>query len=332
MNAEEGEVSGKVIAETHNVSFTYKDSENPLIKDLTIRLLRGDRLGIVGPNGSGKTTLLKILLGKLRPTSGKIRRGTKLEVAYFDQNRQQLNPKKSLWENLCPDGGDHVYVHGKPRHVVGYLKEWLFPYKQAKALVSTLSGGERNRLLLAKILASPSNVLVLDEPTNDLDMDTLDLLQEMLSTYEGTIFAVSHDRRFLDEVVTSTLFFHEDGTLKEYAGGFSEALSQCVTPPFSPMLSERKPKKAKPPKPKEKKATKRLSYKQLYRLEKLPGELEEVTTKIYLLEGKLSDPDFYAQNPEEFEKASDQLKQAQENKESLENEWLELEELRESQG
>ncbi|MCP4923532.1 MAG: ATP-binding cassette domain-containing protein [bacterium] len=332
MNAEGSEISGKVVAETHAVSFTYEGMEKPIIKDLTTRLLRGDRLGIVGPNGSGKTTLLKILLGQLRPTTGKIRRGTKLEVAYFDQRRDQLDPKKSLWENLCPGGGDHVYVNGKPRHVVGYLKEWLFPQKQAKALVSTLSGGERNRLLLAKILAAPSNVLVLDEPTNDLDMDTLDLVQDMLSTYEGTILAVSHDRRFLDEVVTSTMFFHEDGTLKEYAGGFTEALAQCVSPPFAPMLGDKKQKAPKVSKSKEKKAEKRLSYKQEFRLEKLPVELKELSKEILSLEKKLSDPNLYTQNPEEFQKTSTQLEEAKEQQEVLEDEWMELENLRESLG
>ncbi|HEX6801030.1 MAG TPA: ATP-binding cassette domain-containing protein, partial [Candidatus Binatia bacterium] len=213
-----GAMSGKLVVDVRRVSFRY--GENTIIRDLSTRILRGDRVGIIGPNGSGKSTLLKLILGELEPTSGEVVLGTRLQLAYFDQHRRMLDGEKTVRENLSDS--DYVTVRGRSRHVIGYLKDFLFPSERIDSPVSALSGGERNRLLLAKIFTQSANMMVLDEPTNDLDVDTLELLEELLSEYEGTLLLVSHDRTFLDNVVTSTLVFEGDATFNEYAGGYED--------------------------------------------------------------------------------------------------------------
>ena len=211
-------MSGKLVVDVRRVSFRY--GENTIIRDLSTRILRGDRVGIIGPNGSGKSTLLKLILGELEPTSGEVVLGTRLQLAYFDQHRRMLDAEKTVRENISDS--DYVTVRGRSRHVIGYLKDFLFPPQRIDSPVKALSGGERNRLLLAKIFTQSANMMVLDEPTNDLDVDTLELLEELLSEYEGTLLLVSHDRTFLDNVVTSTLVFEGDGKFREYAGGYDD--------------------------------------------------------------------------------------------------------------
>src|SRR5271167_1291745 len=198
----------------------------PIITDFSVRIMRQDRIGIIGPNGCGKTTLIKLLVGEMEPDSGEIRRGTGLAVAYFDQQRAQLNPAASIMDNVTGGSGDTVTIDGQPRHVSGYLRDFLFPPERLRAPVSMLSGGERNRLLLARLFARPSNLLVMDEPTNDLDAETLDLVEEMICDYPGTLLLVSHDREFLDNVVTGTLVFEGGGRIDEYVGGYSDSMRQ----------------------------------------------------------------------------------------------------------
>ena len=226
LKAQDATPSGKLVFEMSDVSMAFA-GRPPLIRALDLRVMRGDRIGIIGPNGSGKSTLIKLLVGELEPTAGTVRRGTQLKVAYFDQQREQLDLNASIMDNVTGGGGDTVVINGSPRHVSGYLRDFLFPAERLQAPVSMLSGGERNRLLLARLFAQPSNVLVMDEPTNDLDGDTLELLEEMVSEYPGTLLLVSHDREFLDNVVTSTLVFEGEGRLEEYVGGYSDWLAQA---------------------------------------------------------------------------------------------------------
>jgi len=327
MTLDKGEKSGKRVIEAENISKSYDGK--PIITDFSTRIIRGDRIGLLGPNGAGKTTLLKMLVGNLAPDSGEVTLGTNLEIAFFDQRRETLRDTDTLWEALCETGGDHVTVGGRPRHVVSYLKDFLFDDRQVRAPVSTLSGGERNRLLLAKLLTKPSNLLVLDEPTNDLDMDTLDLLQELLGDYEGTLLVVSHDRDFLDRLVTSVIAVEGDGVAEEYVGGYSDYLrkikqdGQVLTP---------EPTKEKPaPKPKEERAKKqtKLSYKDQRELDGLPEKIAKLEEEISDLEKTLHDPDLFTKNPDRFQKATDRLAAAQAELEQAEERWLELEALKE---
>ena len=225
MEIQEAERSGRLVIEAKNVSFRLSADAPPIIRDFSTMIMRGDRVGLIGPNGSGKTTLLRLLLGQLPPQSGTIRHGTNLEVAYFDQLHAQLDDAKSVRDNVR-DGADTVEINGRRRHIIGYLEDFLFTPEQAAGPVSRLSGGERNRLLLARLLTKPSNVLVMDEPTNDLDIETLELLEELLVEYPGTLLLVSHDREFLNNVVTSTLVLEGEGRVKEYAGGYDDWLRQ----------------------------------------------------------------------------------------------------------
>jgi len=327
MTLDKGEKSGKRVIEAENISKSYDGK--PIITDFSTRIIRGDRIGLLGPNGAGKTTLLKMLVGNLAPDSGEVTLGTNLEIAFFDQRRETLRDTDTLWEALCETGGDHVTVGGRPRHVVSYLKDFLFDDRQVRAPVSTLSGGERNRLLLAKLLTKPSNLLVLDEPTNDLDMDTLDLLQELLGDYEGTLLVVSHDRDFLDRLVTSVIAVEGDGVAEEYVGGYSDYLrkieqdGQILTP---------EPAKEKPaPKPKEERPKKqsKLSYKDQRELDGLPDKIAKLEEEISDLEKTLHDPDLFTKNPDKFQKATDRLAAAQAELEQAEERWLELEALKE---
>ena len=223
MEAQESERSGMLVVKADNVSFSYDDK--PVITDLSTTIMKGDRVGILGPNGSGKTTLLRLLLGELQPSSGNIRLGTNLQISYFDQLREQLDENKTVQENVVEDN-DTVTINGKKRHIIGYLQDFLFSPDQARSYVSFLSGGERNRLLLARLFTRPSNLLVLDEPTNDLDLETLELLEDYLMNYTGTVLLVSHDRAFINNVVTSTLVFEGDSAVKEYIGGYDDWLRQ----------------------------------------------------------------------------------------------------------
>ena len=282
----EAQRTGRLVADAEKISFSYGDKK--IIDSFSTTILRGDRVGIIGPNGSGKTTLLKVLLGELPISGGKIRLGTGIAIAYFDQLRAQFDESKSLRDNIS-DGNDTVFINGTARHIVGYLQDFLFPPAQILAPVSTLSGGERNRLLLARLFATPSNVLVLDEPTNDLDAETLELLEDRLLEYTGTILLVSHDRTFLNNVVTSTIVLEGEGRLQEYVGGYDDWLRQRVE--IKETSKEAKTKREKQPKEKSK-----LSFKETRELEDLPQKIEEMEqAKSELLE-LLNSTDFYKTN------------------------------------
>ena len=330
LEVEEGELRSKMVIEAKHVCKTFGDRE--IIKDFSTRIIKGNKIGIVGPNGAGKTTLIKLLTKRLEPDSGHVRIGKNLEEAYFDQNRLTLDPKKTLWKTLCNEG-DHIFVRGSYRHVVAYLKDFLFRPDQAQCPVSALSGGEKNRLMLAVALAQPSNFLVLDEPTNDLDMDTLDLLQEVLDEYEGTILLVSHDRDFIDRVVTSVIYMPGDGSVSEHAGSYSDLLEKLKSkiPAKKENKKEALPRKEEKPKSETKK-TGRLSYNQQRLLEILPGKISELEKQIGDTEAALSDSSLYTENPEKFDALTTQLEKLKAELEKSENQWLEIEMLRESIG
>ncbi|MBN1321327.1 MAG: ATP-binding cassette domain-containing protein [Thermoleophilia bacterium] len=300
----EAERSGRLVAEAEKVSFSYDDKS--ILKDFSTAVIRGDRVGILGPNGSGKTTLLKVLLGELAPRKGRVRLGTGLEIAYFDQLRAQLDDERTVRDSIA-DGGNTVSVGGKSRHVVGYLEDFLFSRDQISAPVRLLSGGERNRLLLARLFSIPSNVLVLDEPTNDLDAETLALLEERLLTYGGTILLVSHDRAFLNNVVTSTLVFEGDGRLGEYAGGYDDWLWQKQGPAGPKVArtvvggaqkpaAREKPSRERPPREGVPARKHKLSFKQARELEALPGRIEALEAEQAEIIVALSSPEFYAES------------------------------------
>ncbi len=330
LEVEEGELRSKMVIEAKHVCKTFGDRE--IVKDFSTRIIKGNKIGIVGPNGAGKTTLIKLLTKRLEPDSGHVRIGKNLEEAYFDQNRLALDPKKTLWKTLCNEG-DHIFVRGSYRHVVAYLKDFLFRPDQAQCPVSALSGGEKNRLMLAVALAQPSNFLVLDEPTNDLDMDTLDLLQEVLDEYEGTILLVSHDRDFIDRVVTSVIYMPGDGSVSEHAGSYSDLLEKLKSkiPAKKENKKEALPKKEETPKSETKK-TGRLSYNQQRLLEILPDKISELEKQIGDTEAALSDSSLYTENPEKFDALTKQLEELKAELEKSENQWLEIEMLRESIG
>ena len=327
--------SGKLVIEAKGISKRFGD--RVILQPFSTRIMRGDRVALVGPNGAGKTTLLRILTGQLAPDSGTVRLGANLVPAYFDQNREALDPEASLWETLtgAADLGvsgrdDQVMVRGQPRHVVAYLKDFLFDERQARGPVKALSGGERARLLLAKLMARESNLLVLDEPTNDLDVETLDLLQELLADFDGTVLLVSHDRDFLDRVATSVIAL-EDGKAVEYAGGWSDHLAQkalSVPPPEAPAAA----KPAAAPKPAAKPAPQKFGYAQSRRLELLPAEMEKLEREIAKLSDFLADPALFSRDPAAFAKATDALAQRQAALSAAEEEWLDLEALREAAG
>ena len=320
LNVEETDFRSKLVIEAKHI---YKKfAERDIIKDFSTRIIKGNKIGIVGPNGAGKTTLIKLLTKRLEPDSGFVRIGKNLEEAYFDQNRLTLDPKKTLWQTLC-DKGDHIMVHGHFRHVVAYLKDFLFKPSQVHCPVAALSGGEKNRLMLAKTLANPSNFLVLDEPTNDLDMDTLDLLQEVLDEYTGTILIVSHDRDFLDRIVSSVIYMKGDGSIYEHAGSYSELLAKLtpdtnVTSRKSMPLANKKIEKSTNTK------SPKLSYNQKRLLEILPDEITKIEQEIATITTELSDADLYTQNPQKFDSLSSKLAVLQKEREDKENLWLEI--------
>lgn len=326
----EGDFRSKLVIEAKHIYKSYGDRE--LVKDFSIRIIKGNKIGIVGPNGAGKTTLIKLLTKRIEPDSGFVRLGKNLEEAYFDQNRITLDPKKTLWQTLCGKG-DHIWVRGQYRHVVAYLKDFLFRPDQAQCPVSALSGGEKNRLMLAVALAQPSNFLVLDEPTNDLDMDTLDLLQEVLDDYSGTVLLVSHDRDFIDRVVTSVIYMPGNGTVYEHAGSYSDLLSKLSEQKISAGVGAVKKVIKKEPEKNittSSQKTVRLSYNQQRLLNVLPDEIEQLEAKIHQTEQALSDSNLYLQNSEEFGRLSKELEELNRQKEDKENTWLELQMLKES--
>jgi len=289
-----GSASGKLVVDLRHVGFRY--GNHVIIRDLATHIIRGDRIGIVGPNGSGKSTLLKLILGELVPTTGQVVMGTRLQVAYFDQHRGQLNPEKTVRENVS-QGRDYIEVKGRARHVIGYLKDFLFPPERIDSPVKALSGGERNRLLLAKIFTEPANMMVLDEPTNDLDVDTLELLEDLLADYDGTLLLVSHDRTFLDNVVTSTLVFEGGGRVGEYVGGYEDWVryrAQAVPerPAAAPAAAPAaRAVSAQAPRTKPRK----LSYKEQRELDALPARIEALEAEQQRLQAAAGDPGFYRQ-------------------------------------
>ena len=326
LKTDSGQKSGRLVSELTNVSKGYADK--PILTDFSTRLMRGDRLGIIGPNGAGKTTLLKLLSGELEPDSGAIRLGTNLQPLLFDQNRDALDPNKSLWDTLADSGGDQINVLGEPRHVVGYLRDFLFHEKQARSPVKSLSGGEKNRLLLAKHLARPSNLLILDEPTNDLDMETLDLLQEMLADYKGTIILVSHDRDFIDRIVTSTIVLEGDGEVVEYAGGYTDYISQKKISEKAVAEEKKKQNKAASQNnvKSSKKVANRMSYKDKRELELLPDQIAQFETAISGLNEKLSGAGL---SGEDIQKFAAQLATKNDGLSQCEERWIELELMQE---
>jgi ATP-binding cassette subfamily F protein uup len=304
--------------------------ERVLVRDLDIRVMRGDRLGIVGPNGAGKTTLIKMLTGVLAPDSGTIKLGTNIELASLDQRRASLGPETTLQDALTGGGTDQVVINGQGRHVITYMKDFLFAPEQAGTALKKLSGGERARVMLARALALPSNLLVLDEPTNDLDLETLDLLQEMIADYPGTVIVVSHDRDFLDRVATSVLAFEGDGHWTEYAGGYADMIAQRRRTTSAPPPGEKQKPAVKPNQPASSPdRQKKLSFNQQHALKTLPGRMEKLQGDIAALEKKLADPELYVRNPDQFASTSTALEAAQEALEVAETEWLELEMLKE---
>ncbi|MDA0305998.1 MAG: ATP-binding cassette domain-containing protein [Proteobacteria bacterium] len=331
MTVTAGNVSGKLVAEAEGISKSYGGPA--IINDFSVRIQRGDRVGFVGPNGAGKTTLLGILTGALKPDHGTVRLGASVQMVTLDQMRESLDPKITLSDTLTGGGGDMVSVAGKPRHVISYMKDFLFAAEQARTPIGELSGGERGRLMLARALASPSNLLVLDEPTNDLDLETLDLLQEMLADYQGAVLLVSHDRDFIDRVVTSVIAWEGDGRWVEYAGGYSDIQAQrrqnaaeerkatgkaAITSPStsssSPSSTSRKGK---------------LSFNQAHALKTLPGDMAKLEREIESRHKTLADPNLYARDPQAFDSAACVLKAAEASLAVLEEEWLALELARE---
>jgi ATP-binding cassette subfamily F protein uup len=278
------------------VDVSYAWDSRPIIRDFSTTILRGDRIGIIGPNGCGKTTLINLLLGRLQPDSGRVDLGTKVEVAYFDQLRDQLDLDATVLDNVA-GGSDKVSVNGKDKHVISYLQDFLFPPARCRQPVRALSGGERNRLLLAKLFTKPANVLVLDEPTNDLDLETLELLEELLLEFDGTLLLVSHDRAFLDNVVTSTLVFEGEGRVNAYVGGYQDWLRQraearpAAKPRSEPRAESRVAPAAEAVRPK------KLSYKDQRELETLPARIESLENELGEIQASLGNPDLYRESP-----------------------------------
>lgn len=310
MQVEEASRSGKIVFELEDVN--YRIADKPLVSHFSSQVMRGDKIALVGPNGCGKTTLLKLMLGQLTPDSGRIHIGTKLEVAYFDQHRVELDPDRTVMDNLA-EGKQEVMVNGKPRHVLGYLQDFLFHPKRAMTPVRALSGGERNRLLLARLFLKPSNLLILDEPTNDLDVETLELLEELIAGYQGTVLLVSHDRQFVDNTVTECWIFEGDGRIGQYVGGYQDARAQqAATQPLRTVAEVKAP--SEPVKPKNetiKRPAAKLSYKLQRELDELPARLEALELALSALQEQVSDSTFFNQPHEKTEKVLGQLADAE---------------------
>jgi ABC transport system ATP-binding/permease protein len=331
MSLAEAEQSGTLVVEAERVSKAYDG--RPIVTDLSLRILRGDRLGIVGPNGAGKTTLINLLTGVLAPDEGRVRLGANLQMVALDQRRASLDPAATVVETLTGGRGDTVQIGGQSKHVIGYMKDFLFSPEQARTPVGVLSGGERNRLMLARALAQPSNLLVLDEPTNDLDLETLDLLQEMITDYSGTAILVSHDRDFLDRTVSSVLVSDGDGRWLEYAGGYTDMVAQRGQGVQARSVArETKPKPVANAAPQPANAKRKLSFNEQHDLKTLPRRMSEMEAKIGKLQEVLADPNLYARDPVRFERAGAALSDLQADLAAAEDRWLELEMLREELG
>jgi len=329
MNAtiQQAESSGKKVIEAKHISISFEG--RPIIRDFSTLILRGDRIGIIGPNGVGKSTLINILLGKLKPDTGTVETGTNVDIAYFDQLRAQLDEELSVRENVG-QGSDTVTINGQSKHIMGYLQDFLFSPERAHTPVKALSGGERNRLLLAKLFTQPSNLLVLDEPTNDLDIETLELLEELVDQYQGTILLVSHDRAFLNNIVTSSIVFEGDGVLAEYVGGYDDWLRQRPSLSARDITSKEpaaeSPKSAPKPKP-----TKKLSYKDQRELEALPLTIESLEQRLEAAHQKLADPNLYQESPEQIAELKQQSEDIEQELESAFARWEKLEALKNNQ-
>ncbi len=330
-SASDAQESGKLVIEADKITKSY--DQRPIVAPFSIRVHRGDCIGLVGPNGAGKTTLLKMLTGQLAPDSGTVKLGTNLDIATLDQKREDLNLEDTLANYLTDGRGENLLVNGEQRHVTGYMKEFLFQPEQARTPIRNLSGGERARLMLARILSRPTNLLILDEPTNDLDIETLDLLQEIVTGFAGTVILVSHDRDFLDRTVTSTIAPADpetpDGRWIEYAGGYSDMLAQRK----GAAEERRRAEKAERPKTQEAAAPSvskvKLSYKQKFALENLPKEMAKAETEIARREQKMADPNLFAKDPATFNRLASEMEKLRESLTKMEEEWLELEMLRE---
>lgn len=327
MQVGEASRSGKIVFEMENVN--YQVDNKVLVKDFSAQVMRGDKIALVGPNGCGKTTLLRLMLGDLQANSGRVHCGTKLEVAYFDQHRAALDPDKTVMDNLA-EGKQEVMVNGKPRHVLGYLQDFMFPPKRAMTPVRALSGGERNRLLLARLFLKPSNLLILDEPTNDLDVETLELLEELVDGYQGTVLLVSHDREFVDNSVTECWIFEGNGVINRYVGGYFDAQKQrAQTVSLKVEQTSKVAAQDKVAKPKEAvKRANKLSYNLLRELEQLPAKLEQLEAEIEALQATIGDADFFNQPHEVTEKALTNLAAKESELEQAFDRWQELELLK----
>ncbi|SIQ08635.1 ATP-binding cassette ATPase Uup [Marinobacterium stanieri] len=327
ISLDEAQRSGKLVAELKHVNMQY--AGKPLLQDFSMTVQRGDRIGLIGANGSGKSTLLRIILGQLEPDAGEVKLGTKMDVAYFDQLRGQLDPEKSVIDNVS-GGRESVDINGRQRHIISYLQDFLFSPERARTPVKALSGGECNRLLLARLFSQPANVLVLDEPTNDLDIETLELLEEILLAFEGTILLVSHDRRFLDNVVTSSVVFEGDARVREYVGGYKDWLRQRPQPVHQAQAeakpAEEKQKAAEKPR---RKSSNKLSYKLQRELDSLPEQLEEAEAELEKLQAETSAPDFYSRDHEDVARVLEVLHQQEQRLETLMERWVELEAMQE---
>ena len=308
--------SGKIVVEADNISYAVGGKQ--IVRDFSIDLMRGDRIGILGPNGCGKSTLIRLLLDRLAPDTGTVKQGTQLQVAYFDQLRDTLDEEKSVIDNVA-EGSDVINLNGQSKHVIGYLQDFLFDPGRVRQPVKSLSGGERNRLLLAKLFTKPFNLLVLDEPTNDLDAETLELLEEQLINYQGTLLLVSHDREFIDNVVTSTLVF-EHGELNSYVGGYQDWLRQRPEPKREKTVKPAKPAAAEKPAP----ARKKLSYKDQQELEQLPARIEQLETDLDAVQTRMSDPAFYKGEPADISAAQAQQSELEQQLEVAFSRWSEL--------
>mgnify|MGYP001375220802 FL=1 len=324
---EEGQKSGSMVVEFDQVGFSYEDK---ILNNFSSVVRRGDRVGVIGRNGSGKSTLLKLMLGKISPDSGSVKLGTNLEVAYFDQQRESLDSTKTVKESVA-DGNDYVQIGGERRHVVGYLGDFLFPPHYMNAKVSRLSGGEKNRLLLAKLFARPANLLVLDEPTNDLDIETLELLEELLTDFQGTVVLVSHDRAFLDGIVTSTMVFEEDQGLKEYVGGYSDWQKQLLKEAKGKRELVNNASQKKPlQKTQSKKNPNRLGFNERRELEEMPERIEALESELQVLTSRMGSADFYSQEGEAIKLASQRLAELNEELEAAYLRWETLSRLEET--
>jgi ATP-binding cassette subfamily F protein uup len=326
-----GEASGKLVADVQNACFGW--GEQPVIRDLSLRIMRGDRIGFVGPNGAGKTTLLRLLLGELAPTSGSVRLGTRLEIAYFDQMRAVLEPEKSVLDNIA-EGREYTEINGERRHVLGYLQDFLFSPERARTPVKALSGGERNRLLLARLFAQPANLIVMDEPTNDLDLETLELLEELLMEFPGTLLVASHDRAFLDNVVTSVLVFEGGGRVQEYVGGYSDWQRQAQRAASAARTAARAPEKsdAGDAAPTAKPRASKLSFKEERELAAAPAKIETLEREQEDLNDRVSDPAFYRSDPSSQKRVQARIAALAEEVAAAYARWEELEARRRGAG